>query len=55
MAVPQVAHHRYCIHCQEPFTTYDRNDKYCDNCSYMETTHEWKERAQKQIEELLLV
>jgi transcriptional regulator NrdR family protein len=51
---PQIMHIRECWNCLERFTTYDRQDHYCDLCSYMETTAEWRERANEQIEELVI-
>jgi|WetSurSiteA1Bulk_404760.scaffolds.fasta_scaffold53864_2 hypothetical protein len=52
--IARILHIKDCINCLERFSTYERNDKYCDNCCYMETTQEWRERAEQQIEALLV-
>lgn len=54
MSKPHVIHVRHCRNCGEQFVTNDRHMYYDDNCSYMETTQEWKERVNEQIEELVI-
>lgn len=42
----QIMHIRECRNCFDQFTTYEQNMLYCDLCSYMESTIEYKERME---------
>lgn len=50
----QIVHIRTCHNCRCKFSTFDRHENYCDNCSYMETTQEWRDRANASLDELVI-